>query len=140
MTCRKWTIGHFIRLLEDQLSSAMSWQLNAHIDYCFDCQVRFMAVSDSLSINKCSVDWLGLEYCLNQFVDSLYSSISKFCIAPVSASVITTSYPPLASLIVYLLLILTKSAILVLSALYPWKFQLYPCLTKPTRSAYVLYR
>src|SRR5687767_9212363 len=70
MSCGKFGIGQFIQFLEGQLPPVIYQQINTHIDYCFDCQVRFMSVADSITSSSCSVDWEGLNDVLNESVRS----------------------------------------------------------------------
>src|SRR5688572_9678585 len=66
MACSTFGINQLIQFIEGQLPPSIYQQLNTHVDYCFDCQVLFMSVADSLTSSSCSVNWEGLNEVLNQ--------------------------------------------------------------------------
>jgi hypothetical protein len=96
MTCRKWDIGNFIELLENQLSSEDYDLMNNHINFCFDCQIQFMAVVDSLSSDKCSIDWTGLNDSLNQSANYGQSTggVSNLILVSLDAYKTQATYAP----------------------------------------------
>jgi hypothetical protein len=60
--CSDWNIGDMFWLFDDMLPVETERKLSQHIDYCLDCQIRFMQCSDFV-LNPNNKREIDLEDC-----------------------------------------------------------------------------
>jgi hypothetical protein len=69
MRCCSKNIFNIFQFCTSELPKQIYIALDRHIEYCFKCQLRFMAIEDSLLNNSCSIDQAGL----NEILEYSYS-------------------------------------------------------------------